>query len=535
MADILVIDDQDRTIEMCRRTIPEHRYRGPARSWEQTQDLLSKARGRVDLVLLDVHFAIPDAFLLGFEDGMDARSIETLQRRQGLLILEELRKKYPELPVILMTAREELPLEHQSEARSAEEFTYFLDDDYVDARTLRAQIERIIQATRGLTADGPVYWGRTLAMRRLRQRLEVLARGGLPVVLLGPTGTGKSLIARHFVHPRSGRSGQFVSVDLSTLPQELMAAHLFGSVRGAYTGSVNDRTGAFEAAHGGTLFLDEIGNLSMDAQKMLLSVLQEGAVIRLGDTRERHVDVKVVVATNEDLATRVREGTFRADLYMRLNPAAAVRLPALSERGIDLVDLLDHCMTQSLTRPALRDLVAEVRRRNGLADGTVRLHAGSGVPDEEPGVMTLLFPERSLRLLKAHAWPGNLREFAMLVENAVLFALAEMATLSGGDRADVVQVRPKIVRDLLDHASLEAPLPQGDGYTVQVRLEPGDTLNKVAQSCERQYFEQLWVTHQGDFGAMAELLLGDAEDARKVQLRFNQLGLKVREMKARLG
>jgi two-component system nitrogen regulation response regulator GlnG len=268
---------------------------------------------------------------------------------------------------------------------------------------------------------------------------------------------------------------------------------------------------------------------------MLLSVLQEGVDTRLGDTRERGVDVKVVVATNEDLASRVRAGTFRADLYMRLNPAAALTLPSLAERQLDLERLLVHCLDQAVARPALRDLVAEVRRLNDLADGPVQVHAGAGVPPEREGVLTLLFPERSMRLLRAHPWPGNLREFAMTAENAVLFALAEMAAVSGGDRADVVQVRPKIVRDLLAHSRLDDTSSSDGGVRVSVDLQPGATLNKVAQACERQYFEHLWRTHQGDFAAMAAILLGDPADARKVQLRFNQLGLKVRELKEQLG
>ena len=169
-----------------------------------------------------------------------------------------------------MTSREELEFEESSEARGAEEYTYFLDNDYVDARSLQAQIDGVVRARRGEAADGPVFWGQSMAMRRIRQRLEVLARGRLPVVLLGATGTGKSLVARHFIHARSGRAGRFVSVDLATLPSDLMAAHLFGSVKGAYSGSVSDRPGAFEQAHHGTLFLDEVGNLSMDAQKLSL-------------------------------------------------------------------------------------------------------------------------------------------------------------------------------------------------------------------------------------------------------------------------
>lgn len=535
MADILVVDDQDRYIELCRRAIPGHRYRGPARSWREASELLSRSRGRVDLVLLDVNFDIPPDDLLGYSSGMADGQIRALQRRQGLEILGALRDRYPDLPVILMTSREELALEETAERLNAEEYTYFLDDDYVDARSLQGQITGIVAARRGEEADGPVFWGRSLQMRRVRQRLTILARGRLPVVLLGPTGTGKSLIARHFVHALSGRPGRFVAVDLSTLPRELMAAHLFGSVKGAYTGSVSDRVGAFEAAHQGTLFLDELGNLSLDAQKMLLSVLQEGMITRLGDLKERAVDVKLVVATNEDLAARVREGTFRADLFMRLNPATAVELPSLADRQIDHERLLQFSLEQALARPYLRGLVDDYRTEQGLGPGQVEVQTGGPVAPPEDDALVFLFPERSMRLLRSYSWPGNLREFAMVVENAVLFALAEMSEVTGGDRRDVIQVRPKLIRDLLRAQPDDEDLDEAtDGWRTRVTVRPQDSLNKVAVDCERQYFTQLYIRENGDFGAMARFLLGDDEHARKVQLRFNQLGLKVRDLKDRL-
>jgi len=449
MADILIVDDQDRYIELCRRAIPGHRYRGPARSWREAAEALSRARGRIDLVLLDVHFDIPREDLVGVDSSTGDRGVRELQRRQGVEILKLMRGRYPDLPVILMTSKEELNLEEHAERLDAAEYTYFLDDEYVDARSLKAQIENIANARRGDETEGPIFWGRSMRMRRVRQKLSVLAGGRLPVMLLGPTGTGKSLIARHFLHQRARRPGRFVAVDLSTVPVDLMAAHLFGAAKGAYTGAVADRTGAFEAANGGTLFLDEVGNLSPDAQKMLLSVLQEGMVTRLGELKERAVDVKLIVATNEDLGRRVAEGSFRADLYMRLNPAAAVDLPGLRDRQLDQARLLDFCVQQALQRPYLKGLIDDYRARNSISAGSVSVVVGGPVPDARPGVVTLLFPERAVRLLKAHSWPGNLREFAMTIENASLFAITEMLSVAGGDRADIIQVRPKVVRDLL--------------------------------------------------------------------------------------
>jgi DNA-binding NtrC family response regulator len=529
VAEILIVDDQDRYAELCRRAIPEHRYRGPARTHAEAERELERARGRVDLVLLDVHFQLPAEQLIGARPDVP---LAAAQRREGIAILGALRRKWPDLPVVLMTSREELSLEALPQGLEEEEYTYFLDDDMVDAQALRGQIESILAARRGEETEGPIYWGRSAKMRRIRQRLAMLARGRLPVMILGPTGTGKSLLARHFVHARSGRAGRFVAVDLSTVPRELCAAHLFGSVKGAYTGSVADRVGAFEAASGGTLFLDEVGNLSADAQKMLLGVLQEGAITRVGDLKERPVDVKLVVATNEDLRSRVAEGAFRADLFMRLNPATAVELPPLVERAPSWGRLLSFTVERAVAGPYLRGLIDEHAAATGASVRRVEAVAGGPVPDPAPGVLVLLFGDRAMRALAEHPWPGNLREFAMVIENAVSFALAEAVGVPPGERPDVVQVRAKLVNDLLAGGAELAPSEaEGDGWRFGVVIRPNDTLNKVAVDCERQYFVTLWRQSRGDFGKMAEILLGSAEHARKVQLRFNQLGLKVRELR----
>lgn len=530
MADILIVDDQDRYAALCRKAMPEHRFFGPARNFREASEALRERKGRIDAVLLDVHFDIEAGDLVEFVDR--ACDVAELRRTQGIAILARLRESWPDLPVVLMTSRDELSFDALP---GDEEYTYFFDDDAVDAQTLRGQIDGIV-ARREAIAEGPVFWGRSPRMHRIRRRLSTLARGRLPVVLLGPTGTGKSLLARHVVHQRSGRSGRFVAVDLSTIPPDLCAAHLFGAIKGAYTGSVTDRPGAFEAASGGTLFLDEVGNLSPDAQKMLLSVLQEGSVTRLGDLRERPVDVKLVVATNEDLAARVADGTFRADLFMRLNPAAAITLPSLVERGIDPAHLLAFCLEQALERPYLRGLVDEYREIAGLgrpqSTESIAVVAGGRVPSAQDDVVHLVFPDRTMALLQRHRWPGNLREFAMVVENAALFALSELSAVPPGERPDVVQVRPKLVQDLL---ATRGPTDDDDGGGVRmsVRVRPHDTLNKVAVDCERQYFEALFHEFDGDFGRMAARLLGDDRQGRKVQLRFNQLGLKVRELRKR--
>jgi DNA-binding NtrC family response regulator len=532
MANILVIDDQDRYVTLCRKAIPEHEYIGPARCWKDAVTLLKEWRKTLDLVLLDVHFDLPPDQLIGLPPDADERTLQRTRRRQGLEILARLRRHLPDLPVILMTARADLPIERAAEALDVEDYTYFLDDDMVDARSLRAQIANILNARRGSEAEGPIFWGRTPKVRRIRARLLVLCRGRLPIILGGPTGTGKSLIARHFIHPRSERKGKFVTVDLSTLPKDLMAAHLFGSVRGAYTGSVTDKRGAFEEAEGGTLFLDEIGNLTEDAQKMLLSVLQEGSVTRIGDTQERKVDVKLVVATHENLGEMVRAKRFRADLYMRLNPACTVILPSLRERSGDLIRLLSWTAAKVMEGASLKTLLKEYRRRVGLSEeGEILVVTGTDIPPQATGILKILFPARAVRLLLKHRWGGNLREFAMVVENALTFTLAELAGLPPVGRVDLIQVRPKVVRDLL-----KAVQPEEDrlkeGWSCEIVIKPDPTLNHLAQEIERQYFQKLWEQEEGDFSAMARILMGDSTMGRKVQLRFNQLGLKVRDLKS---
>ena len=303
----------------------------------------------------------------------------------------------------------------------------------------------------------------------------------------------------------------------------------------AYTGAVSDRAGAFEAAHGGTLFLDEVGNLSADAQKLLLSVLQDGRITRLGDLRERPVDVKLVVATNENLAAMVKDGTFRADLYMRLNPSTAIRLPTLTERGLELDTLVDFAVRSALSRPQLRELLDYYRTKNRLQGTSVRTHLGPNIPNWQTDQIVLLFSDRCLRHFRRYSWPGNLREFFLVIENALLFALSEIAMADIGRRSDVIQIRPRLIKELLLNAQLDEPQDGGvSGTKFAVNVVQADSLNKVAQECERQYFEALYLQYKGDFTKMAEVLLGDREHARKVQLRFNQLGLKVRALRSKI-
>src|SRR3954470_17583088 len=380
MPRLLVIDDRDQTVDMVQRQLPEfdtvtrcdrripcqvceERERGCAlrcaHDYGEASEALARLDTLPDLVVLDLHFALPEEKLLPedksalpAEPKARKSAVDGLRRKQGLLILEKLRASYPTLPVVMLTTTgSDLGAD-----RPADPLVYLCQNEVVDSRSLASEISRAI-AVHHTGQEGGIFWGRAPTMAELRRQLDALARSPLPLLIEGETGTGKSFLAEQVIHPRSGSKGPLVVTDLSTVPPALLAAHLFGARRGAYTGAVEDHAGVFEQSHGGTLFLDEIANLDLDLQRQLLLVLERGAVTRLGDTRPRPAAPKLVAATHQDVEALVREGRFRADLYMRLNPATRLRLPPLRERREDIPELTRFAFLEALRGEALRPLV----------------------------------------------------------------------------------------------------------------------------------------------------------------------------------
>ncbi|MEM8961888.1 MAG: sigma 54-interacting transcriptional regulator [Acidobacteriota bacterium] len=262
------------------------------------------------------------------------------------------------------------------------------------------------------------------------ERVRKLAKVNVPVLVLGESGTGKELVARA-VHRRSPRvEAPFLAVNCAALSETLILSDLFGHVRGAFTGADRDRRGVFEEARGGTVFLDEIGDLPAEAQGLLLRVLQEGEIRRVGESTPRTVDVRIVAATHRDLAAQVETGAFRQDLYFRLK-VATVELPPLRERGDDLFALADHVLA-------------------GLRDPST----GDG-----PRLSTA-----ARERLRSHNWPGNIRELVNVLEVAAALAdddriLPEHLDLPTVDSRPVVdyhrqveEFRRRLVREALTGA-----------------------------------------------------------------------------------
>lgn len=532
---LLLVDDGETYAEAIAEHLPQYALIDPGLGGlpripdgPAALDWLDSHPAAVDLVLLDMRFEVPEDRLLPLPE---ARTLRRRRRFQGVAILREIRRRLPELPVVLLTQVADLSLGDVADELAAQSMTYMLGGDDLDA--LRIRIHGALEsAARTREDETGVLWGSAPALRAIRRRLAVLARGPMPVILEGETGTGKSYLAERAVHTRSGRTGPFVVCDLSTIPTDLIPAHLFGAVRGAYTGAVSDRKGVFDLAHRGTLFIDEIQNVPPEVQKQLLLVLQDRKVRPLGGSREVSVDVKVIVASNRSLAEAVRAGSFRPDLYMRLSPATRITLPPLRERPGDLPYLARRLCERVGASPeiaALRDRVcAAVDRPPGAP-----LRLAIEKVERDDG-LTLVLPGPAWQRLAEHPWPGNLRELQMVLHNIATFTLVgAVDALEAGLplHSARLQVDPALIAELLAGSLLHDTPEAERAPGIPVRIEPQDTLNNVSVSVEKQYMVALFEEYDGDLGRMAEHLLGDAGRGRAVRLRMNQIGLKVRDLR----
>ena len=261
--------------------------------------------------------------------------------------------------------------------------------------------------------------GNSHVLKYVMYRVEQVAATSATVLLLGETGTGKELIARAIHNQSPRRNKKFVVVNCGALPPSLIESELFGRERGAFTGAHTSQAGRFEVANGGTVFLDEIGELPLDLQPKLLRVLQEGQIERLGSARTVNVDVRVIAATNKDLVDGVRNGTFRQDLFYRLN-VFPITLPGLRDRREDLPALLRH-----------------------FCDRLGR-QIGKPVDRISPG---------TLEALQQYDWPGNIREFENVIQQAVILSrdgVLDLANFSGVSVRPVVPSYPDQLEKLVD-------------------------------------------------------------------------------------
>lgn len=317
--------------------------------------------------------------------------------------------------------------------------------------------------------------GESQVLRQLLDELAVVADSELPVLLQGETGVGKELFAR-WLHAHSPRARKpLVYVNCAALPETLAESELFGHVKGAFSGAAHDRPGRFEAAHGGTLFLDEIGELPLSIQAKLLRALQNGEIQRLGADQPRHVDVRVITATNRRLHEEVRERRFRADLYHRLS-VYPVHIPPLRERGRDVLVLAGHFLELNRARLGLRCL---------------RLTA-----DAE-------------RALLAYAWPGNVRELEHVISRAALKVLSQ------------AESRTALLSIEATWLGLDGPAPLLDSAPPAVPLAPRESLQQAMDRYQRELIQSTLAQHGGKWAAAARSLAIDPSNLRKLAKRLN--------------
>ena len=402
--------------------------------------LATLARTAVDLVIADMNF-----------------SADTTSGQEGVALFRDIRARHPDLPVILLTAWTHL--------ESAVRLVKAGAADYVakpwDNDRLLAAVENLLELSQSMRETTRLHREREQQRAQLAKTYDLcgvvyesrameaavelacrVARAEVPVLITGPNGSGKERIAA-IVHANSSvRSGSFIAVNCGALPAELIEAELFGAEAGAYTGANRARVGRFESADGGTLFLDEIANLPLSGQVKLLRVLESGQFEPLGSSRTRSTRVRVISATNADLAQMIRQGAFREDLYYRLN-TIEIPLPALAARPADILPLAQHFLGPDLS----------------LSD-------------------------EARQLLLQHAWPGNIRELRNVVERARL--------LAGGRQvqaADLNLPAPKAQgateEDGLNRAAIEASLRVAGGNVSRAAASLGLSRQALYRRMER--------------------------------------------------
>ena len=378
MAKLLVADDQTDVLEAVR--------------------MLGRANG------FDVRTATSPAAVLALAEAEDfdvclidlnyAR--DTTSGIEGMDLLARLRGLDPTLPVVVMTAWGSIEGAVEAIRRGARDYLQKPWDNARLVATLRAQLElrTALRAANRLDAEAarsrehelPAVVAKSRAMTQVMSLVERVAPSNASVLITGEHGTGKEIIARTIHAASSRRDKAFIAVNAGGLADGVLDSELFGHVKGAFTDARVDRTGCFELADGGTLFLDEIANMPLAQQTRLLRVLQTGELTPVGSSRQKKVDVRVLAATNADIARDAAEGRFREDLLYRLN-TVELRVPPLRERREDIADLAGH-------------FLARVQPPRKLASA-------------------------AMEALLAHEWPGNVRELEHVIERATLLATGD--------------------------------------------------------------------------------------------------------------
>ena len=384
----------------------------------------------------------PDVVLLDMNFETDINT-----GNEGLFWLSELKRDFPEVEVVLFTAYADIALAVEGMKRGAFDFVVKPWDNAKLLATLEEACKKHRKVGGKEVSGQPaptMRWGESEAMRQLRTMVEKVAPTDATVLITGENGTGKDVLANE-IHRLSNRAAKpMVGVDIGAITDTLFESEMFGHVKGAFTDAHADHIGKFEQANGTTLFLDEIGNVPMAQQAKLLRVIQNRSITKVGDTKSIPIDIRLICATNMDLATMVKEGRFREDLFYRIN-TVTLHLPPLRERPDEIVTLSELFVKQFAERYH--------RKAQGLSD-------------------------EAMNLLKRYRWSGNIRELQGCIEKAVIYSEAELI------RAADLQLRAS---ELMDE---DKPKPQ----------------NQSLESAEEQVIRNAMKTYNGNLTLVAKAL-----------------------------
>lgn len=448
---VLVIDDEHGHRLMVRAVLEDAGWRVLEAADSASGLSVCAGPDRLDAVLLDMR--LPD------EDGMS--------------LLPKIKALHPQLPVVMLTAFGSVG--SAVEAMKIGAFDYLTkpaDNDELKAvldkaRSYTALVRENIDLRRALGDDdgSPRLIGQSPAMRRVLELVEQVAPTEATVLVLGESGTGKELVVKAIHAASLRKDGPLVQVNCAALPGDLLESELFGYVKGAFTGALGNKPGRFQMAEKGTLFLDEIGDMPLPLQAKLLRALQERTVEPLGAVRPVHVDVRIVAATHQDLPTLVSQGTFREDLFFRLN-VLEIRLPPLRERMDDLPLLARHL---------LRKLSLKNRK---------------AVRDVSPSF---------LEALSGYHWPGNVRELENVLERALILTRSDTLT-------------PDVLPQQIARGRDKPPL----------RVDGVPDAPASFDAAERMVLEKALQAHQGHRGKTAQAL---GISRRALQYKLTKHGL----------
>lgn len=383
-ASILIIDDQEDILFASKVYLKKyfeniHTLNNP----KKIVELLSK--NAIDVVLLDMNYRI------GFEDG-----------REGLYLLKEIKTLSPKTVVILMTAFGKV--ETAVEGLKSGAFDYILKP--WENKKLLESVKQAVDKSRKeqkkskeIETDNDFFVGTSEIIKKAYSLADKVAKTDANVLILGENGTGKFVLAHHIYSQSERKNNPFIAVDLGSLNSNIFESELFGYAKGAFTDAKTDTPGRFEMAQNGTIFLDEIGNVPLHLQSKLLQVIQTKMVTRLGETKPRPLNVRIITATNLNLKLEVTDKNFREDLYYRINTMEIV-LPPLRERNEDKIPLAEYLLDKMI---------------------------------EKYGRSEITFDKKVLEQIEKHAWNGNIREMENKIERAVILCENNIITVSDLD------------------------------------------------------------------------------------------------------